>query len=114
MTHPWPELVGKLEALDLAPILLEPEALGAAMAERERLIADLSAADPAQLEPAQRSELRSRIARVHERDQELLAALYTLRDTTREQLERAGVGMRAMNGYRQTVSAEPAPYRRIG
>jgi hypothetical protein len=114
MSHPWPELVEQLEAVALELYFQNPDGLRMAMAERELVIAGLLAADPQELEPEQRTELLARIARVHERDQLIMAALQTLRDQTREEMEKANTGTRAMNGYKSMVSSQPPPFRRIG
>ena len=114
MSHPWPELVEQLEAIALEPYFHDPDGLRMAMDERERLIAGLLTADPGELEPELRSDLLSRLARVHERDQQSLLALHELRDEIREELEKADAGMRALSGYKAMVSAPPPPFRRIG
>ncbi|HEX5657230.1 MAG TPA: hypothetical protein VFX59_08540 [Polyangiales bacterium] len=114
MSHPWPELVEQLEAIALEAFFRDPDGLRAAMAQRHDIIAGLLAANPRELEDEQRSDLMERLARVHERDQLIFAALKTLRDQTQEELEKANTGMRAMNGYKSMVSAPPPPFRRIG
>jgi hypothetical protein len=114
MSHSWPELVEQLEAIALELYFQDPDGLRMAMAERERIIAGLLAANPRELEPELRSDLLARLARVHERDQLILAALQQLREQTQEELEKANAGMRAMNGYKSMVSSQPPPFRRIG
>jgi hypothetical protein len=114
MSHPWPELVEQLEAIALELYFQDPDGMRTAMAERERIIAGLLAANPRELDSEQRRELLERLATVHERDQIILAALHRLRDQTRDELEKANTGARAMSGYKSIVSSQPPPFRRIG
>lgn len=114
MTHPWPELVEQLEEIALEAYFQDPEGMRSAMEERQRIIDGLLAASPHELDVELRGGLLARLARVHERDQLILAALQQLRDQTREELEKTDTGTRAMNGYKAMVSAPPPPFRRIG
>jgi hypothetical protein len=114
MNHPWPALVEQLEEIALEAYFQDADGMSAAMEERQRIISGLLAANSQELPPELRSELLSRIAQVHERDQLILAALQRLRDQARDEMEVANNGMRAMNGYKSTVSAPPPPFRRIG
>jgi hypothetical protein len=114
MTHPWPELVERLEAIELDAYFLDPDALKAAMADRQSILDDLLSADASKLDPVLRGELKARLAAVQERDKAALEQLVLLRDETRAELEKAGQSRRAMNGYKSLVSSEPPPFRRIG
>jgi Flagellar protein FliT len=114
MNHPWPALVERLEAIELDVHFLDPEALAAAMADRQSILAELQSADASLLEPQLRSELKARLAAVQERDHAVLQQLLVLRDRTQEELAKAGKSRRAMDGYKSLVSSEPPPFRRIG
>ncbi|HEY6876402.1 MAG TPA: flagellar protein FliT [Polyangiales bacterium] len=114
MTHPWPELVRRLEEITLEPYFQDPDGLLAAVEDRRQIIEQLASADANLLEPTLRDELFARLLAVQERDRATMTALVALRESTREELTKSNTGMRAMNGYKSTVNSEPPPVRRIG
>lgn len=114
MSEPVEALVAALDCIALEEHVDDPDALAAALAERQRLLTAIEQCDRAALSPEQRADLKERLQALLTRDAELLAALEELREEARKALEQLASGRAAARGYSAAPSSEPPAMRRIG
>jgi flagellar biosynthesis/type III secretory pathway chaperone len=108
------DLVEWLEQFALESHLADPEQLEEVLADRQVVLNEIERADRSTLTPAQRAELKTRLAAVLTRDTAVLAALETLREAAKKALEQVSSGRAAARGYgKQSESPKPS-VRRVG
>lgn len=102
-------LIERLEALaDQLPETPSVEALAAYAIARGPLAEQIAGIDPAELSAGDRRSLSERLARVLERDQALVLALFARREDVAGQLRVAQEARAALRGY-----AGPDPTARV-
>jgi hypothetical protein len=114
MSQTLEELVEALTLIDVAEHLDDPERLPELLAERQRLLAAIQAADASALSEVQRAALKERLQAQAERDARLLATLETMREETAKALEQLASGRAAVRGYGEAMGSTPPPVRRYG
>ena len=114
MSAPVEALVDALDCIALEEHVDDPDALAAAVAERQRLLDAIEQCDRAALSPERRSALKERLQALLTRDAELLGALEELREEARKALEQLASGRAAVRGYGASPRSEPPAMRRIG